>query len=319
MSLISSGASCMVLFMGPPLGPSARDAPLDRTRAMADWTVGEVLRRLVLLLALSLLLPGACVLLGSTVVVASLTGSGAGGSVGAVRGAAVPGTWRVAEVVAASRCTGLSWTVLGALGFITSASGRDEGRAPPWWPAPGGGFGVESPGSRTLLEDARAAARSVCAARGNAGSLSAALLELTGSSRWVDDVDVLATALGAEDQLAAGRAQALLFAAEALGTPYQWGGNGPGTYDCSGLMVAAWRSAGVGLPRTAQEQHDATARVLGPPGPGDLLFFGSSPADVVHVGIEVGDGLMIDAPYTGAVVRIDPDGAAGAVGVGRVS
>lgn len=278
-----------------------------------------MLRRLSLLLALSLILPCGCVLLGSTVVVASLSGSGRGGSVGAVSGPAVPPAWHLAEVDAAGRCAGLSWTILGALGFITGASGREEGRPAPWWPAPGGRFGVEAPGARGLRADAKAAARSLCAARDSAGSVAAGLLLLTGSAAWVSDIDVVATALDAEPQLAAGRAQALLFAAEALGTPYQWGGNGPATYDCSGLMVAAWRSAGVDLPRTAQEQYDATQRELGPPGPGDLLFFGASPTDVVHVGIEIGDGLMIDAPYTGAVVRIDPDGAGGAVGIGRVT
>jgi len=83
-------------------------------------------------------------------------------------------------------------------------------------------------------------------------------------------------------------------------------------------MVAAWRSAGVRLPRTAQEQFDASAHETGPPSPGDLVFFGLGPTGIEHVGIELGDGLMIDAPYTGAFVRIEPDGIADAVDVRRV-
>jgi cell wall-associated NlpC family hydrolase len=82
-------------------------------------------------------------------------------------------------------------------------------------------------------------------------------------------------------------------------------------------MVASFHAAGVALPRTAQEQHDmaistATDR------PGELVFFGGGPNDVEHVGILIGDGLMIDAPHTGAFVRIDDADWPGLVGVGRV-
>jgi cell wall-associated NlpC family hydrolase len=94
-----------------------------------------------------------------------------------------------------------------------------------------------------------------------------------------------------------------------VGTPYIWGGETPGVgFDCSGLVQAAYKVAGVTLPRTAQEQYDATAK-LGPDDPlepGDLVFFGSGPTDVTHVGIYVGNGEMVDAPYTGADVRVEP-------------
>jgi cell wall-associated NlpC family hydrolase len=92
-----------------------------------------------------------------------------------------------------------------------------------------------------------------------------------------------------------------------LGTPYAWGGESKSGFDCSGLVQYSYSRAGVSLPRVAQDQYDAGPLVS--PGsvvvPGDLVFFGSGPRDVHHVGMFVGDGLMVDAPYTGAVVRLD--------------
>lgn len=275
-------------------------------------------RLLLMAVAALFLVPVMAILLGSTAVIADLSSSGPGGASGGVSGEAVPPLWRFVEAESATRCPGLSWTTLGALGFIATGSGRWPARTPPWWPWSGGRLGVERPGASSVAADVHRATNDLCAATAAEGSLSAALRDLTGSQAWVTTIDVLATSLKAEPDVAASRAQAVLFSAEAIGIPYQWGGNGPASYDCSGLMVAAWRSAGVGLPRTAQEQYDATSRVLGRPGPGDLLFFGDSASSVEHVGIEIGDGLMIDAPYTGAFVRIDGDGLAEAVGAGAV-
>jgi cell wall-associated NlpC family hydrolase len=94
-----------------------------------------------------------------------------------------------------------------------------------------------------------------------------------------------------------------------LGKPYQWGAAGPYTYDCSGLTMEAWARAGVQLLHYTGYQW-----VEGPHVPldqlqrGDLLFYAtdnSDPATIHHVGIYIGDGMMVDAPYTGAFVRID--------------
>ena len=96
-------------------------------------------------------------------------------------------------------------------------------------------------------------------------------------------------------------ADALRFALGKLGTPYEWGGEGPYAFDCSGLVQAAYADAGIWLPRVAQQQFDAGPQV--PPDeplqPGDLVFFGSDAAHIVHVGMVSGPGLMVDAPYTG--------------------
>lgn len=109
-------------------------------------------------------------------------------------------------------------------------------------------------------------------------------------------------------------AGAIDFAQKRLGTPYLWGGDGTpedgGRFDCSGLTKAAYASVGIELPRVANDQwnagpHPKRDELL----PGDLVFFAHDLTDsrsIHHVGIYVGGGYMIDAPYTGAVIRFDP-------------
>lgn len=104
-------------------------------------------------------------------------------------------------------------------------------------------------------------------------------------------------------------AAAVAYARAQLGDPYQWGGTGPDAFDCSGLTQAAWKAAGVSIPRTSEEQwrtlpHVALDALL----PGDLVFFNAGefrPGLPGHVGIYLGNATYIDAPHTGAVVRID--------------
>ena len=94
-----------------------------------------------------------------------------------------------------------------------------------------------------------------------------------------------------------------------IGKPYQWGAAGPGTYDCSGLTMEAWAQAGVALLHYTGYQWEEGPHVsLDDLEPGDLLFYAtdnSDPATIHHVGIYIGNGMMVDAPYTGAFVRID--------------
>jgi cell wall-associated NlpC family hydrolase len=110
------------------------------------------------------------------------------------------------------------------------------------------------------------------------------------------------------------QARAVRLAAALLGVPYVWGGESTSGFDCSGLVQYVFRADGVLLPRVAQDQFDAGPQV--PPGhavvPGDLLFFGyTSTHDIHHVGMFVGNGLMLDAYDTGTVVRFDPISAGG--------
>lgn len=111
-----------------------------------------------------------------------------------------------------------------------------------------------------------------------------------------------------------------------IGTPYSWGGgntDGPSTgiccspngssgggtvgFDCSGLVLYAYAKAGISLPRTAAAQY-AASEPVGKENmrPGDLVFFGSSPQKIHHVGIYVGGGQMIEAPRPGTAVRYSP-------------
>ncbi|CAL9294585.1 NlpC/P60 family protein [Streptomyces sp. SudanB66_2053] len=95
--------------------------------------------------------------------------------------------------------------------------------------------------------------------------------------------------------------KALAFARAQIGKPYVWGATGPGSYDCSGLTQAAWKAAGVSLPRTTYDQVNAGTTVpVSQAQPGDLVFFYD---DVTHVGLYVGNGMMIHAPKPGAYVR----------------
>ena len=105
-------------------------------------------------------------------------------------------------------------------------------------------------------------------------------------------------------------AVAIAYAKAQLGKPYVWGGNGPDGYDCSGLVQAAYATAGISLPRTTETQWSVGSPVPADQlQPGDLVFF--NPGEQVaglpgHVGIYLGDGRMIDAPHTGEFIRIEP-------------
>ncbi|GGU53894.1 hypothetical protein GCM10010211_18450 [Streptomyces albospinus] len=104
-----------------------------------------------------------------------------------------------------------------------------------------------------------------------------------------------------------GRAAAAVAAVRAaIGSPYAWGSTGPSAFDCSGLTQWAYAQAGVSLPRTSQGQRGAGRQVpLSQAQPGDLVIYRS---DASHVGMYVGNGQVVHAPYPGAKVRYDPVG-----------
>jgi cell wall-associated NlpC family hydrolase len=94
--------------------------------------------------------------------------------------------------------------------------------------------------------------------------------------------------------------KAVAFAYAQIGKPYQWGATGPGSFDCSGLVQAAWAAAGVSIPRTTYDQwaalpHISTSALQ----PGDLLYFDG----IGHVAMYVGNNYIIDAPQTGMDVQ----------------
>ena len=107
--------------------------------------------------------------------------------------------------------------------------------------------------------------------------------------------------------------RAVTFALAQLGKPYVFGAAGPASYDCSGLTMAAWAAAGVVLPHYTVAQYAAGVPVATPSllRPGDLIFIPGSDGSVVppnpqHVGLYLGQGLVIEAPQTGDVVKVVP-------------
>jgi len=98
--------------------------------------------------------------------------------------------------------------------------------------------------------------------------------------------------------------QALRFALTKRGDPYVWGGAGPNDFDCSGLVMWAYGKVGISLPHFTGNQWNSGQHISRSQlEPGDLVFFFP---DISHVGLYVGDGLMLDAPTFGQPVQIQP-------------
>ncbi|HEY0237152.1 MAG TPA: NlpC/P60 family protein [Friedmanniella sp.] len=95
--------------------------------------------------------------------------------------------------------------------------------------------------------------------------------------------------------------QALAWAVKQLGKPYRFGATGPGSFDCSGLTLGAWKAAGVSINRTSQAQfRNGQAVSKADLQPGDLVFYYGG---ISHVALYVGNGVIIHAPHTGTVVK----------------
>jgi hypothetical protein len=113
--------------------------------------------------------------------------------------------------------------------------------------------------------------------------------------------------------------QAVSLAEQQIGTPYVFGGERPGGFDCSGLVQWTYAQLGVQLPRTAAEQgrtgvpvSPADAR------PGDLVYFDKA-GPVDHIGIYAGNGRWVVAPHTGSTVRLEPVDLSKATSIRRVT
>jgi cell wall-associated NlpC family hydrolase len=245
----------------------------------------------------------------------------------------IPPAMLVLYQAAAATCPGLSWTVLAAIGTVESSNGTSDlpgvqsgansaGAEGPMqfepatfaaydMPVPVGGAAPPSPYDAT--DAVYAAARMLCAnGAANGANLSGAVFDYNHSASYVTEVLNLAATYGQNQvqTVASGTAGGIAvdWALAQVGTPYVWGGETTGVgFDCSGLVQAAYKAAGITLPRVAQDQYDATPKLESgdPLEPGDLVFFGRSTTDVTHVGIYVGNGQMVDAPHTGADVRVE--------------
>ncbi|GAA4790422.1 NlpC/P60 family protein [Streptomyces ziwulingensis] len=113
----------------------------------------------------------------------------------------------------------------------------------------------------------------------------------------------------------AGGNRALRFAVEQLGKPYEWGAEGPASFDCSGLTSVAWQRAGTPIPRTSQEQWARLDRIeLDELRPGDLVVYFP---EATHVALYLGDGKVVQAPRPGARVKVSPIAANPVLGAVR--
>ena len=102
--------------------------------------------------------------------------------------------------------------------------------------------------------------------------------------------------------------EAVAFAYDQLGKPYLWGGTGPDSYDCSGLVQAAWAAAGVSIPRTTEEQWAELPHIpMSDLEPGDLILYNGESHVAMYVGDVDGTAYIIDAPHTGASVERIPE------------
>lgn len=227
---------------------------------------------------------------------------------------------------AAPTCRGLSWTILAAVGKVESNHGRhpsmrsSAGAVGPMQflpatfrryarPVPPGGKKPATPWDPA--DAVYAAARYLCANGAKTGHLRRAIWHYNHADWYVRKVLRTAHhyATATTPPAPTGAAgKAISYARAQLGSPYRWGGDGPseGGFDCSGLTQAAYRAAGIQLPRTAQTQYEATPHLRRgqPLRPGDLLFYGH-PGRLHHVGLYLGNGKMIHAPHRHARVRIE--------------
>ena len=142
------------------------------------------------------------------------------------------------------------------------------------------------------------------------GTVQTASFAQTLSALGVDSTTGSTTAYGTLGQTGSGSPttgdQVVADAQKYLGVPYVWGGTDPATgLDCSGLVQRVYADLGVTLPRVSQDQAHAGTAVasLAQARPGDLVAFGN-PA--THIGIYVGNGMMVEAPRPGLAVRVAP-------------
>ncbi|MGW0252180.1 C40 family peptidase [Nocardia goodfellowii] len=254
----------------------------------------------------------------------------------------IPDEMLVLYRAAAGHCPGLDWSVLAAIGKIETDHGRSplpgvssgenpSGAAGPMQflaptfasviarhRLPAGGA---SPPSRYNPSDAVHTAAFYLCDSGAPADLRAAIFAYNHADWYVDQVlDQAARYRASDDSTGGGdcgtraapnptAAQVISFACAQLGLPYVWGGNGPdvnGGWDCSGLTQAAYRTAGISIPRTSHTQvHTGTTISEDQLAPGDLVFYGTT-ADVHHVAIYLGGGQMVHAPTFNKPVQVSP-------------
>ena len=253
----------------------------------------------------------------------------------------IPPAYLALYLDAARTCPGLPWAVLAgsARSKATTASPARPACTPaPTTPGAEGpmqfepatfaqyAVNADKPAPLSPYDPADAiytAAAMLCAtgaASGTGAGIRQAIFGYNHSQSYVTDVLAWA-ARYTSSAPSSTAAAAIAFAVRQVGKPYQWGAAGPGAYDCSGLVYAAYAAAGIRIARTTyQWRQDGPQVPLTEIEPGDLLFSAGSdgtPANPGHVVMYLGGGQIIQAPQTGEDVQIDPLDLAGVVAATR--
>ena len=249
----------------------------------------------------------------------------------------IPPAYLALYMAAAQTCPGLPWGVLAGIGNAESDHGRST--------APGVHSGANSAraegpmqfqaatfaqyavdgdhdGKLNVYDAADAiytAAAMLCANGAGSGTqagISQAIFAYNHSQDYLTNVLTWAARYTVPAPTGAA-ATAITFALHQLGKPYQWGATGPDSYDCSGLVYAAYATAGIHIARTTyQWLQDGPQVPLPEIQPGDLLFSAGSdgtPSNPGHVVMYLGGGQVVQAPQAGEDVQIDPLDLAGVV------
>ena len=244
--------------------------------------------------------------------------------------AGIPADYLAWYMAAARTCPGLPWSVLAGIGEAESGHGRSAlpgvrsgsnraGAEGPMQlePSTFGQFAVNADPGQPLSPydpaDAIYTAAAVLCANGARGGSPAglrnAVFAYNHASWYVSEVMARAAKYATQSGSHAA-ATAIAFAMAQLGKPYQWGAAGPGAYDCSGLVYAAYAAAGIRIARTTyQWQQDGPVIPLSQIQPGDLLFSAGSDgtaSDPGHVVMYLGNAQVIQAPQTGQDVQTGP-------------
>ena len=239
---------------------------------------------------------------------------------------------------AAQTCPGLPWAVLAGIGTVESGNGQSDapgvhsganfaGAEGPMQlePATFAAYAVHADPDAPLTpynaEDAIYTAAAMLCADGASGGTQAgirqAIYAYNHATWYVNEVLAWAAKYAAPAQ-AGGIAQAAIsYAEDQLGKPYLWGADGSDAFDCSGLVYAAYKSAGIVIGRTTyQWRQDGTVVPPDQIEPGDLLFYAGSDGTATnpgHVVMYIGGGQIIQAPQTGELVQTDPVDLSGVI------
>jgi cell wall-associated NlpC family hydrolase len=300
-----------------------------------------VFKWLAAIAATAVVFPLALVFLVSAGPAASQASTGLAGGASTLALSDIPPAYLALYMAAAQTCPGLPWGVLAGIGKAESDHGRSAapgvhsganyaGAEGPmqFEPATFAQYAVDGNHDGTLniygpADAIYTAAAMLCAngaASGTQAGIRQAIFAYNHSQAYV--TDVLAWAARYTVPAPSGAAAAAIaFARRQLGKPYQWGATGPDAYDCSGLVYAAYATAGIRIARTTyQWRQDGPQIPLQQIQPGDLLFSAGSdgtPANPGHVVMYLGGGQVIQAPQTGEAVQTGPLDLAGVVAATR--